>query len=164
MSLEKANKLYLSFPSVMTARGLNMKKGLYLKIPYQFTDGKFMWYPYIRFTKKGYVLYRVNGYPQPFYAKAGEKVRRYRHWWNVCYTDKVVAFVEELLGGRAVLATADKGDFIKCTDHGIMALVPYGENCPLCSKEGHSSWAMDGVDETDTRSLENMGLKVYRAD
>lgn len=157
-------ELYEKFPSKMTANSLNMGKGIYMQIPYSFPDGKFMWKPYIRFTKNGYVLYRVNGYPQSFYVKAGNKERRMPHWWDKCYTDKVVSFVNDLLSGKAILATTNKGDFIKCTDCGIMALVPYGENCPLCHSKEHNSWAMDYIDETDDETLMAMGYKVYLAD
>lgn len=157
-------ELYKKFPSKMTANDLNQERGKYLKIPYFFPDGSFWWKPYIRFTKTGYVLYRINGYAQPFYVKAGDKERRIPHWWDKCYTDKVVYFVNELLSGKAVLATTNKGDFIKCTDCGIMFLVPYGESCPLCHEEGHNLWAKDGMQETDIEKLIAMGYKVYRAD
>ena len=40
-------ELYEKFPSKMTANSLNMKKGIYMQIPYSFPDGKFMWKPYI---------------------------------------------------------------------------------------------------------------------
>ena len=148
----------------MTARDLNMTRGIYKEIPYSFSDGKFWWKPYVRFTKSGYVLYRMNGYLQPFYVKAGNKERRLPHWWDKCYTDKVVSFVNELLSGKAVIATVNEGDFIKCTDCGIMALVPYGESCPLCHNEEHNSWAMENIDETDDETLMKMGFKVYSAD
>lgn len=156
-------EIYKNYPLISTARDLNKERGLYLTIPYSFSDGKFKRCPSIRFTKSGYVLYLINGYHQPIYVKAGVRERRY-HRLDNCYMDKIISFVEELLSGKAVLATARKGDFIKCTDCGIMALVPHGEDCPFCHKDGHNSWAVEGLCETDTATLIGMGYKIYYAE
>ena len=156
-------EIYKNYPLISTARDLNNERGIYLTIPYSFPIRSSVFHPSIRFTKSGYVLYRINGYHQPIYVKAGVKERRY-HRMDNCYTDKIISFVEELLSGKAVLANARKGDFVKCTDCGIMALVPHGENCPLCHKDGHNSWAVEGLCKTDTATLIGMGYKVYFAE
>ena len=156
-------EIYKNYPLISTARDLNNERGIYLTIPYSFPIRSSVFHPSIRFTKSGYVLYRINGYHQPIYVKDGVKERRY-HRLDNCYTDKIISFVEELLSGKAVLATARKGDFIKCTDCGIMALVPHGEDCPLCHEEGHNTWVAEDMCETDAAALLGKGLKVYFAD
>ena len=156
-------EIYKNYPLISTARDLTNERGIYLTIPYSFPTRSSVFHPSIRFTKSGYVLYRFNGYHQPIYVKAGVKERRY-HRLDNCYTDKIISFVEELLSGKAVLATARKGDFIKCTDCGIMALVPHGEDCPLCHEEGHNTWVAEDMCETDAATLLGKGYKIYFAE
>lgn len=156
-------ELYELFPSRMTARDLNNERGIYKLIPYVFPSSELPFKPLIRFTKSGYVLYQVNGFPQPFFVRAGTKVRRYNVLEEV-YTNIIVSFVDNLLSGKAVLATTEKGDFIKCTDCGIMFLVPYGKSCPLCHEEGHNLWAKEEMYEADIEKLGVNGYTVYRAD
>ena len=65
-------EIYKEHPCKLTGRDWNQEMGKYKKLPFVPGAGSLADNCYIRRTKSGFILYKMNGYIQPFFVHAGE--------------------------------------------------------------------------------------------